>query len=57
MNKNNLETFDNIYALKQSFKKALENIAKYGDTDIFPHPLEKTIFHDSEEQVFELLIY
>lgn len=56
MNKNKLETLDNICALKRSFKRALENIAKYGDTDIFPHPLEKTIFHDSEDQVLELLM-
>ncbi|EPZ51403.1 hypothetical protein M902_2600 [Bacteriovorax sp. BAL6_X] len=29
--------------MEDSFKLALKNIARYGDTDIFPYPVEKEI--------------
>lgn len=34
---------------------SVANIARYGDTDVFPYPFETHIFHDSSEKVVELL--
>lgn len=31
---------------EQCFKLALANISKYGDTDVFPYPIENSIFFD-----------
>ena len=38
-----------------SMRLALRNIAKYGDTDVFPFPLETHWFHDEEEQLLGIL--
>jgi len=35
---------------------ALENIIKYGDTDIFPYPVERQIFRDKKKETVNLLI-
>ncbi len=35
---------------------ALKNIAKHGDTDIFPFPLEKMVFHDLHDKCNILLL-
>lgn len=42
--------------MKKYFEFAVENIAKYGDTDIFPHPIERNIFFDKKDKVVELLL-
>jgi hypothetical protein len=34
---------------------AIRNVARHGDTDVFPFPLENHWFHDSEEEVAKLL--
>lgn len=34
---------------------AINNIAKYGDTDIFPYPIEKMVFFDKQVEVAELI--
>ncbi|OFY85029.1 MAG: hypothetical protein A3F72_04585 [Bacteroidetes bacterium RIFCSPLOWO2_12_FULL_35_15] len=34
---------------------AIENIAKYGDTDIFPFPIEKLVFFDKKEETIALI--
>jgi hypothetical protein len=34
---------------------AVKNIARYGDTDIFPHPLENYIFFDRDGEVVAIL--
>src|SRR5262249_5927484 len=34
---------------------ALRNIAQFGDTDVFPYPIEDHWFHDAEGQVLALL--
>lgn len=34
---------------------AVGNIIRYGDTDIFPYPLERQIFRDNKEETVELL--
>lgn len=35
---------------------SLKNIAKHGDTDVFPFPLEKLTFHDKHDQCKDLLL-
>jgi len=37
------------------FESAVDNITKYGDTDIFPFPLENLVFYDNKKQTIELL--
>jgi Reverse transcriptase (RNA-dependent DNA polymerase) len=37
------------------YKLAIRNIAKFGDTDIFPFPIENAIFHDKPDRVLSLL--
>lgn len=37
------------------FELAIDNITKYGDTDIFPFPLENLMFYDNKKQTIELL--
>lgn len=34
---------------------AIANIAKYGDTDIFPYPIEKLIFYDKPNEIGDLI--
>lgn len=34
---------------------AVENIIRYGDTDIFPYPLERQLFRDKKEETIDLL--
>lgn len=35
---------------------AIENIIQYGDTDIFPYPIERKIFRDKKTEIIELLL-
>lgn len=35
--------------IDKAIEIALKNIAKHGDTDVFPFPLEKLVFHDKHE--------
>jgi hypothetical protein len=41
--------------MKQHFKFAVDNIAKFGDTDVFPYPIENHIFFDKPNEVVEIL--
>ena len=41
--------------MKAHFIRALENISQYGDTDIFPFPVENHVFHDQMDAVADLL--
>jgi hypothetical protein len=41
---------------KSSFKRAVGNITKWGDTDVFPFPIDNHILHDHTDAVIELLI-
>jgi len=41
--------------LKDSISFALGNIIKYGDTDIFPYPIERQIFRDKKDKIIDLL--
>ena len=38
------------------FKRAILNITEYGDTDIFPFPIENYIFFDKQKECVELLL-
>jgi Reverse transcriptase (RNA-dependent DNA polymerase) len=41
---------------KETALFAIRNIAQYGDTDVFPYPLENHWFHDREDNVANLLM-
>ncbi len=41
--------------MREHFQLALRNVTEYGDTDIFPYPIENRIFHDEQDGVLELL--
>jgi hypothetical protein len=42
--------------LKSDLRKAVDNVAHWGDTDIFPLPVENHVFHDMPDEVADLLI-
>jgi len=35
--------------MKKSIKAAIQNVAGFGDTDIFPYTFEQHIFHDKPD--------
>lgn len=37
------------------YKLAIDNISKFGDTDIFPYPIENALFFDKPDEVKEIL--
>ena len=37
------------------FKAAIQNIATFGDTDVFPFPIERHIFFDEADETLDLL--
>lgn len=41
--------------MEQYYRRALKNIVRHGDTDIFPFPIENHIFHDKPDEVVALL--
>jgi len=41
--------------MRDFFKQAVQNIARFGDTDIFPFPVERHVFHELENDVLDLL--
>lgn len=41
--------------LEKYFELAVKNISKYGDTDIFPYPIENHIFHDMPLDIVNML--
>lgn len=41
--------------MKECFEKAVQNIAKYGDTDIFPFPFERYMFEEKYNESVDLL--
>ena len=42
--------------MENHFRRALHNIAVHGDTDVFPYPLENSIFHDAPNDALALLM-
>lgn len=41
--------------MEQYFRQAIENIARFGDTDVFPLPVENHILYDESDEVVDLL--
>jgi hypothetical protein len=41
--------------MEQYLRAALENITRYGDTDVFPFPVENHIFFDKPGEALEIL--
>jgi len=41
--------------MREHFRTAIENVTKYGDTDVFPFPVENHVFYDKQEQTLQLL--
>jgi hypothetical protein len=41
--------------IKKCMAFAMENIIRYGDTDIFPYPIERQIFKDKKDAIIKLL--
>lgn len=42
--------------IEDAISAALRNIARYGDTDIFPFPIEKHVFHDRPNECASILM-
>lgn len=40
--------------MKAYFERALDNIIRHGDTDIFPFPFENFLFFDNRNEVLDL---
>ena len=40
---------------RRAFEMALRNIARYGDTDVLPYPIEKSVFNENRRESLELL--
>src|SRR6185312_8178666 len=56
--KNKVTTYNSestSFQMRNSFKKALENIVHFGDTDIFPFPFERYLFGEKMDDTLDLL--
>lgn len=42
--------------IESAIEKALKNIAKYGDTDVFPFPFERHLFFDKPDECKEIIL-
>jgi hypothetical protein len=42
--------------MREFFSRAIKNITKHGDTDIFPFPIENHVFFDKPDEVIERLL-
>lgn len=42
-------------SLKPFFEAAVKNVTTFGDTDIFPYPIENHVLHDKSKDVVKLL--
>jgi hypothetical protein len=42
--------------MKAYFENAVDNIIRYGDTDIFPFPIENFLFFDQKPRIVDLLL-
>jgi len=40
---------------RKDLELAIENVVSFGDTDIFPYPMETHVFHDLRDRTVELL--
>lgn len=42
--------------MRENFRKALVNIVRHGDTDIFPFPFERYLFDEKMEETLDMLV-
>ena len=42
--------------MRAHFERAISNIIKHGDTDIFPYPIENLLFYDKKAETIDLLL-
>ena len=54
MRKEVISILEDELNMKDFFAFAIDNISKYGDTDIFPFPIENHIFYDKKEETIKL---
>jgi hypothetical protein len=45
----------NTEIMRDSFRRSLRNIVKFGDTDIFPFPFERNLFNEREDECLNIL--
>lgn len=41
--------------MEEFYRRAIRNIVRHGDTDIFPFPIENHVLHDEQDKVVEIL--
>ena len=41
--------------MEEFFKLAIQNVARHGDTDVFPFPIENYIFYDKPQEAVDIL--
>ncbi|GGD96121.1 hypothetical protein GCM10011515_15080 [Tsuneonella deserti] len=41
--------------MQQFYRRAVKNVVRHGDTDIFPFPIENHVFHDEVDKVVAIL--
>lgn len=41
--------------MEQFYRRAIKNIVRHGDTDIFPFPIENHVLHDEPDKIVEIL--
>jgi hypothetical protein len=44
-----------LNTINKSMRFAIENIIRFGDTDIFPYPIERQVFRENKEKTIDLL--
>lgn len=42
--------------MENAFRFAVQNVARYGDTDVFPFPIENHVFFDKTQETVEILL-
>ena len=42
--------------MEKEFRLAVKNVADYGDTDVFPYPIDNAAFHDRADDIVNLLL-
>jgi hypothetical protein len=42
-------------SMQDCFRRALANVIRHGDTDIFPFPFEHLVFNDRQQETLSIL--
>src|ERR1700733_8163391 len=43
------------WSVEQFYRRAIRNVVRHGDTDIFPFPIENHVLHDEPDKAVEIL--